>query len=171
VYLLWGEPIAMVRERIADMRERAAKLGRTLRFGIRLLVCTRETDEEAAAAADALVAGVPENFEDMMQRHMSKADSEGEKRQRMLREQGDWIAPNLWTGIGRARLGVGLAIVGSGASVAARIREYVNEGIDTFIFSGYPHKEEAERFGRYVMPHFRGEASVEMSPRELATAG
>jgi alkanesulfonate monooxygenase len=168
VYLLWGEPIDMVRERIADMRERAAKLGRTLRFGIRLLVCTRETDDEARAAAEAMVADVPENFEGMMQKHMSKADSEGEKRQRMLREQGDWIGPNLWTGIGRARLGVGLALVGSGENVAARIREYVNEGIDTFIFSGYPHLEEAERFGRYVMPHFRGEASVPEVPRELA---
>jgi alkanesulfonate monooxygenase len=161
----------MVRERIADMRDRAAALGRTLRFGIRLLVCVRETDDEARAAAEAMVAGVPENFEGMMQKHMSGADSEGEKRQRMLREQGDWIGPNLWTGIGRARLGVGLALVGSGASVAARIREYVDEGIDTFIFSGYPHLEESERFGRLVMPHFRGEASAAGAPRELTTAG
>jgi alkanesulfonate monooxygenase len=170
VYLLWGEPIDMVRERIADMRERAAKVGRTLRFGIRLLVCVRETDEEARAAAEAMVAEVPENFEGMMQKHMSGADSEGEKRQRMLREQGDWIGPNLWTGIGRARLGVGLAIVGSGESVAARIREYVDEGIDTFIFSGYPHLEESERFGRYVMPHFRGEATIAQSTAELAAS-
>jgi alkanesulfonate monooxygenase len=169
VYLLWGETIPMVRERIADMRERAAAIGRELRFGIRLLVCVRETDEEAVAAAEALVGEVPENFENMMQKHMSGADSEGEKRQRMLREQGDWVAPNLWTGIGRARLGVGLAVVGSGESVAARLREYVDEGIDTFILSGYPHLEESERFGKYVMPHFRGEASVLAAPqRELA---
>jgi alkanesulfonate monooxygenase len=172
VYLLWGEPIPMVRERIADMRERAAKLGRTLRFGIRLLVIARETDEEARAAAEAMVADVPEHFEGMIQKHMSGADSEGEKRQRMLREQGDWIGPNLWTGIGRARLGVGLAIVGSGESVAARIREYVDEGIDTFIFSGYAHLEESERFGRYVMPHFQSGAYVASSAGtpELAAA-
>ena len=174
VYLLWGETIPMVRERIADMRERAAKLGRTLRFGIRLLVIARETDEEAKAAAEALVADVPENFEGMMQKHMSGADSEGEKRQRALRagSRGDWVAPNLWTGIGRARLGVGLAIVGSGESVAARIREYVAEGIDTFIFSGYPHLEESQRFGKYVMPHFAGEAAVPVAPaeRELVPA-
>ena len=140
-------------------------------FGIRLLVCVRETDEAARAAAEALVAEVPEHFEGMMQKHMTGADSEGEKRQRMLREQGEWIGPNLWTGIGRARLGVGLALVGSGENVAARIREYVEEGIDTFIFSGYPHKEESERFGQYVMPHFRGEAAVSIAPRELVQAG
>ena len=60
----------------------------------------------------------------------------------------------------RARLGVGTALVGSGENVAARLREYVDDGIDTFILSGYPHLEEAQRFGRYVMPHFRGEAAV-----------
>jgi alkanesulfonate monooxygenase len=168
VYLLWGETIPMVRERIADMRQRAAAIGRTLRFGIRLLVIARETEEEAIAAAEAMVAEVPDNFEGMMQKHQSKADSEGEKRQRMLRDQGDWIGPNLWTGIGKARLGVGLAVVGSGEQVAARLREYVAEGIDTFILSGYAHLEESQRFGKYVLPHFKGEATVPSAPRELA---
>jgi len=57
-------------------------------------------------------------------------------------------------GIGKARLGVGTALVGSGENVAARLREYVDEGIDTFILSGYPHLEEAQRFGKHVMPQF-----------------
>lgn len=170
VYLLWGETLPMVAERIAEMRERASAIGRTLRFGMRILVITRETDDEARAAAEAMVANVSTGFQDMMAKHMTNSDSEGEKRQRALREQDDWIGPNLWTGIGRARLGVGLAIVGSGESVAARLREYVDLGIDTFILSGYPHLEEAQRFGRYVMPHFRGEASVPRAPSELVPA-
>ena len=171
VYLLWGEPLAMVRERIADMRARASDLGRTLRFGMRIHVCVRETDEEARAAAQALVSEIPESFQKMMDRHHAAGDSEGEKRQRALASAEDeWLGPNLWSGIGKARLGVGTALVGSGESVAARLREYVDEGIDTFILSGYPHMEEAQRFGRYVMPHFRGEASVPAAPRELAPA-
>lgn len=171
VYLLWGETLEMVKERIADMRARAAALGRTLRFGMRILVCVRETEDEARAAAEAMVADIPVKFEDAMQKHLAGADSEGEKRQRQLNAAGDWIAPNLWTGIGRARLGVGTALVGSGEHVAARVREYVDAGIDTFILSGYPHLEEAERFGRYVIqPHFRGEATVPAVPRALAHA-
>jgi alkanesulfonate monooxygenase len=169
VYLLWGETIPMVRERIEDMRQRAAKLGRTLRFGMRIHVLVRETDEQAIADAEALIAEIPDNFQSMMDRHMSKSDSEGEKRQRELREQ-EWLGPNLWAGIGKARLGVGTALVGSGESVAARLREYVNEGIDTFILSGYPHLEEAQRFGRYVMPHFAGDASVPSAPAVLEPA-
>jgi alkanesulfonate monooxygenase len=103
----------------------------------------------------------------MMDKHMAGSDSEGEKRQRMLREQ-EWPAPNLWSGIGKARVGVGTALVGDGAGVAARLQEYVDEGIDTFILSGYPHLEEAQRFGRYVMPHFAGRANVPAAPREFA---
>ena len=35
---------------------------------------------------------------------------------------------------------------------AARIREYQDVGIDTFIMSGYPHLEEAYRFAELVFP-------------------
>ena len=159
VYLLWGEPLEMVRERIAEMRQRAAAAGRILRFGLRIHVVVRETEDEAWAAADALIADIPENFQQMMEKHKSKVDSEGEKRQIQLREgKGEdlVIGPNLWAGIGKARLGVGTALVGSGENVARRLQEYIDEGIDTFILSGYPHREEAERFGKYVMPHFAG---------------
>ncbi|HYM16274.1 MAG TPA: LLM class flavin-dependent oxidoreductase [Dehalococcoidia bacterium] len=171
VYLLWGETVPMVRQRIGEMRERAARLGRTLRFGMRMQVVVRESDDAARAAADALVAGIPENFQHMVDRHMSGSDSEGERRQREMTRQDEWLGPNLWTGIGRARLGVGTALVGSGESVAARLREYVDEGIDTFILSGYPHLEEAQRFGRYVMPLFDAERSRPAAPRrEMAPA-
>jgi alkanesulfonate monooxygenase len=161
VYLLWGEPIPMVRERIAEMRERAAAAGRTLRFGLRIHVLVRETEEEARAAADALIANIPESFQGMMDKHHAGGDSEGEKRQRQLvaANNDQWLAPNLWAGIGKARLGVGTALVGSGENVARRLQEYVDEGIDTFILSGYPHLEEAQRFGKWVMPHFVGRAT------------
>jgi alkanesulfonate monooxygenase len=162
VYLLWGEPLPMVRERIAEMRERAAAVGRSLRFGLRIHVLVRETDEEAKVAAEALVASIPEGFQGMMERHHAGGDSEGEKRQRQLVAANDdqWLAPNLWAGIGRARLGVGTALVGSGDSVALRLQEYADEGIDTFILSGYPHLEEAQRFGKWVMPHFAGRTTA-----------
>ncbi|MBL1592226.1 LLM class flavin-dependent oxidoreductase, partial [Klebsiella pneumoniae] len=46
-YLTWGEPPAAVAEKLADVRARAAKHGRTVRFGIRLHVIVRETEDEA----------------------------------------------------------------------------------------------------------------------------
>jgi alkanesulfonate monooxygenase len=162
VYLLWGEPVDMVRERIEDMKRRAAEIGRTLRFGLRMHVVTRETDDEARAAAEALVAEIPERFQVMMTKHHAAGESEGEKRQRQLvaEAEGGWLTDHLWAGIGKARLGVGTALVGSGESVARCFQEYVDLGIDTFILSGYPHLEEAQRFGKYVMPHFAGRTTT-----------
>jgi len=62
------------------------------------------------------------------------------------------ISPNLWAGVGLVRGGAGTALVGDPESVAARIKEYMALGIDTFIMSGYPHLEEAYRFAELVFP-------------------
>ncbi len=35
---------------------------------------------------------------------------------------------------------------------AGAIQEYVQAGVQAFILSGWPHVEEAETFGREVMP-------------------
>ena len=160
VYLLWAETQDMVRERVEDMRKRAAQLSRTLRFGMRLHVVVRETEEAAWAAADELISDIPEQLEAVMQKVHARTDSEGERRQQQMRnsdgEEELVIGPNLWTGIGKARVGVGTALVGSGENVARRLQEYADIGLDTFILSGYPHLEEAERFGKFVMPYFVG---------------
>jgi alkanesulfonate monooxygenase len=62
------------------------------------------------------------------------------------------ISPNLWAGVGLVRGGAGTALVGDPETVAARIKEYMDIGIDTFILSGYPHLEEAYRFAELVFP-------------------
>jgi alkanesulfonate monooxygenase len=82
-------------------------------------------------------------------------DSVGQ--QRMLQLHGGRrdkleISPNLWAGVGLVRGGAGTALVGDPETVAARIREYQDLGIDTFILSGYPHLEEAYRFAELVFP-------------------
>jgi alkanesulfonate monooxygenase len=56
MYLTWGEPPAAVGEKIAAMRVLASARGRTMRFGIRLHIIVRETDEEAWRAADRLIS-------------------------------------------------------------------------------------------------------------------
>jgi len=61
-------------------------------------------------------------------------------------------APWLRLQDGSANGGAGTALVGDPETVAARIREYQDVGIDTFIMSGYPHLEEAYRFAELVFP-------------------
>jgi alkanesulfonate monooxygenase len=68
------------------------------------------------------------------------------------------VEPGLWAGVGMARSGVGVALIGSPEQVAAKIRRYEDMGFSSFIFSGYPHLEESRRFGELVMPLLRGKA-------------
>jgi len=62
VYLTWGEPPAQVAESIADVKRRAAARGRVMRFGIRLHFIVRETDDKAWAAANELIAKIPDDM-------------------------------------------------------------------------------------------------------------
>ena len=50
------------------------------------------------------------------------------------------------------RGGAGTALVGDPETVAARMQEYADLGIETFILSGYPHLEESYRFAELVFP-------------------
>ncbi|MFS7251391.1 FMNH2-dependent alkanesulfonate monooxygenase [Rahnella rivi] len=156
LYLTWGEPPALVKEKIEQVRAKAAAKGRTVRFGIRLHVIVRETNEEAWRAADKLIANVDDETIQRAQAAFAKTDSVGQHRMAAL-HGGDRnkleIYPNLWAGIGLVRTGAGTALVGDGPTVAARMQEYADLGIDTFIFSGYPHLEEAYRVSELLFPH------------------
>jgi alkanesulfonate monooxygenase len=157
-YLTWGEPPAAVARKIADIRARAAAHGRTIRFGIRLHVIVRETEEEAWAAADKLISKLDDETIARAQASFSKMDSEGQRRMAALHggKRGGRaeleVYPNLWAGVGLVRGGAGIALVGNPEQVAARMKEYADLGIETFILSGYPHLEESYRFAELVFP-------------------
>lgn len=155
VYLTWGEPPQEVAKKIAEVRQLAAEQGRTVRFGIRLHVIVRETEQEAWDAANTLIKYLDETTITAAQKAFSRADSEGQHRMSQLhngsRESLE-ISPNLWAGIGLVRGGAGTALVGDPEIVAARMLEYQELGIETFILSGYPHLEEAYRVAELLFP-------------------
>lgn len=160
-YLTWGEPPAAVAAKIADVRERAARQGRTLEFGIRLHVIVRETEDEAWRAAAELVQHLDEGVVAAAQAKFASMDSVGQRRMAELHggrfnkadvRQGLEIAPNLWAGVGLVRGGAGTALVGNPQQVADRIKEYAALGLNYFVLSGYPHLEEAYRFAELVFP-------------------
>ena len=155
VYLTWGEPPAQVEQKIKEVRQLAEREGRTVRFGIRLHVIVRETEEEAWAEADRLIKYVDKETVETAQRVMARQDSVGQQRMLQLHNGGREaleISPNLWAGVGLVRGGAGTALVGNPTQVAERMKEYASLGIDTFVLSGYPHLEEAYQFAELVFP-------------------
>ncbi|MFD1624094.1 FMNH2-dependent alkanesulfonate monooxygenase [Azospirillum griseum] len=154
-YLTWGEPPAQVAAKLAEVRRLAEAQGRTVTFGIRLHVIVRDTNEQAWKAADDLIRHVDDATIAAAQSVYSRMDSVGQRRMSELhggRRDKLEVSPNLWAGVGLVRGGAGTALVGDPATVAARMREYIDLGIDTFILSGYPHLEEAYRFAELVFP-------------------
>jgi alkanesulfonate monooxygenase len=163
VYLTWGEPPELVREKIAWMRDLAAARGRTLRFGLRIHTLSRDTSAAAWQHAQWLVDTLDPATVAAAQRTMGASESTGQQRMLALRDgRASYssareleVAPNLWSGVGLVRGGAGTALVGSHEEVAERIEEYHALGIDELILSGYPHVEEAYWFAEGVMPLLR----------------
>lgn len=158
VFLMWPEPLPAVRALLDDMRTRAARHGRRLRFGYRVHMIVRESEAEARAAARRLLSRLaPDEGEAIRRRSLDHA-SEGVRRQSAMREAADddgFIEDHLWTGIGRARSGCGAALVGDPDQVLAKLKEYTDLGIGAFILSGYPHARECDSVARHVLAGLR----------------
>jgi alkanesulfonate monooxygenase len=174
VYLTWGEPPEQVAQKIASVRRLAEAQGRTLRFGIRLHVIVRETESQAWDAANNLIRYVDEDAIAQAQKAYARMDSEGQHRMTTLHNgsrEALEISPNLWAGIGLVRGGAGTGLVGDPDTVAQRMLEYQKLGIDTFIFSGYPHLEEAYRVAELLFPRLPLATQPTQQPQLLSPFG
>jgi alkanesulfonate monooxygenase len=159
VYLMWPETVQGAKDLVEDMAARAAKFGRTLKFGFRSHVIVRETEGEARTAADRLLSKLDAQAGAAIRNKSLDAQTAGVAHQaelRALSEANDgYLEANLWTGIGRARSGCGAAIVGDPDQVLAKLDAYRAVGIEAFILSGYPHIAECDLFARHVLPRIQ----------------
>lgn len=155
VYLMWPEKIDMMAETIHEVSSLASQHGRRIDFGLRIHVVARETEQEARDYARRLASKILDEkaFADRSQHQ--DAHSYGVFRQDELRKSADddgFIEPLVWSTVGKVFAGCGSALVGSGEQIAAKIDRYLGIGFRKFIFSGFPLIEEADYFGRLVIP-------------------
>lgn len=163
VYLTWGEHPDEVAEKLSRVAARAAEYGRTLEYGIRLHVISRDTEEEAWASAQRLYDSLDPDAVARAQAGLRTSQSESQRRIAEIhgrgaafRQGGDArgleFFPGLWSGIGLVRGGAGTALVGSHDQVAENIDRFRAAGIRHFILSGYPHLEESFYVGEGTVP-------------------
>lgn len=158
VYLMWPEPEENIGERMKAVNKVAETYDRTLDYGLRVHMIVRDTEAEAREYADFIVSKLDDEYGQLIRERALDSSSLGVSHQARARELADqfgFVEPNLWTGVGRARSGCGAALVGSVDQVMTKIETYQKMGIRAFIFSGYPHLDEAEHFGKKVLPHLK----------------
>jgi alkanesulfonate monooxygenase len=158
VYLMWPDTTERMSEVMGEMNNRAAAFGRTLRYGWRSHVIVRETEAEARAAAARLLSRLDVDTGAAIRAKSLDSQSAGVARQAELRDAADadgYVERHLWAGVGRARSGAGIAIVGDPDQVSGKLREIRDAGVDTFILSGYPHLAECDLVARHVLPKLR----------------
>lgn len=178
IYLSGGSETAQgVAEKYADallrygdtpekLVEQAAMLhSKNLKLGIRMHVIARPTREEALALVDEMVSNSDEVHKAEIAEFVEKCDSSAVKKSFELAEgaKDDWLSPMVWSGAVAYRGGPALTIVGSYDEVADYLNEYNKAGVDEFILSGWPTRDEMERFCSEVLPRYRAIEATEVA--------
>ncbi|MEN5200059.1 LLM class flavin-dependent oxidoreductase [Pseudomonas wadenswilerensis] len=160
VYLNWAEPVEQLKPHIERVRELADKQGRTVRFGLRVDLFARETEDAAWRDLRRQFDKLDGKPSTLSKAFTSTSDSVGGARQtayhqNIQRFDDLIIGPNLWAGFAKAKPGPTVGLVGSHENIAERLAEYRDAGFSTFILAGNPHLEEALRIGQEVLPLVR----------------
>ena len=160
VYMMWGEPLEQVRERIAAVRAAAAKVGRAdqIRFSLSLRPVVADTEAEAWARADRILARAkaasPES--DFLKRRGANINV-GTDRLVEIASQRRVHDKRLWTEIAgvTAAAGNSTGLVGDPDQVAEAVLEYHTLGVTTFLFRGFDPLHDIVSYGQHLIPRVR----------------
>lgn len=168
VYALWGETYDQVRELVSRVRAAAAPFGRTPSFSLSLRPVLADTEHEAWAKADRIVAqattlrergGSGRSPHNARQNRADGAAPANEGSRRLLdaAAKGGRLDKRLWTGIAAltGAQGNSTGLVGTPDQVAYAMLDYCDLGITTFLIRGFDPLVDAIQYGRELLPRVR----------------
>ncbi|MET0295995.1 MAG: LLM class flavin-dependent oxidoreductase [Microbacterium sp.] len=180
VYMLFGEPLAAVAERIAIVRAAAEAHGRTVEFSLSTRPIIAATEDEAwakaqriydetAALIEANATGNPLSFAAPVKREQSSVSAE------LLQEHArasDVHDERLWLGITRLTgpSGNSTAPVGTPAQVAEALLKYYDLGVTKFLIRGFDPLGDVVEWGDELIPLLREGARLRDEARTLQPA-
>ncbi len=161
VYMLWGEPLAAVKERIAAVRA-AAPAGRSPRFSVSLRPILGRTEEEAWEKA--------RGYLDQIVSHRSggylpgvstRPGATGSQRLLDFAKDQEIFDERLWMPIAAATGAGGntTALVGTPEQVAESLLAYYDLGVTTILIRGFRPYDDAVEYGRELLPLVRAEVA------------
>jgi len=158
VYMLWGEPLAAIRERVAEVRAVAARVGREPRFSVSLRPIVAPTEEQAWEKARRILATVLAKQGD---RTLPLPEAVGARRLVDFAREAEIHDKRLWTPIAAAVGGAGntTALVGTPEQVAESLLDYYDLGVTTLLIRGFDPLHDAVEYGRELIPLVRAEVA------------
>ncbi len=167
VFALWGESLEQTRETIARVRAEAARHGREIQFSVSFRPIIADTEEAAWAKADAILTSARQRIERSGPVIANKPQSVGAQRLLDTVAQGERVDERLWTGIA-ALVGGGhnsTALVGTPEQVADALLAYYDLGVTTFLIRGFDPVNDAEDYGRELLPLTRAKVAAREAQR------
>ena len=149
---LWRMPEPV--EAMQASADRILRAGKEI--GILTSIIARRTNEEAVAAAHALIAEIGAEARTNHQQIEQKLDSVAFRAMyAMARDTAEWPAPYLWTGAVPYLGAPSIALVGSFDEISETLLAYKSVGVSQFLFLGWPDLEEMTLFHEEVLPRVR----------------
>jgi alkanesulfonate monooxygenase len=161
VYALWGEPVAAVKERIAEVDAAAAPFGRKPRYSVSVRPILGATEEQAWERARNTLARILELRGGRPATGPARPQAVGSKRLLDFAAQGEIHDKCLWTPIAAATGASGntTALVGTPETVAEALVDYYEAGATTLLIRGFNPMQDAIDYGRDLIPLVRTEVA------------
>jgi alkanesulfonate monooxygenase len=156
VYAFWGEPLAAIAARIADVRAAALPSGRSPRFSVSVRPIAAATEEAAWARAhrilEAELARGAEQADGGPKGAFDHKGSLGSLRLAQFADQAEIHDKRLWTPLAKTPTAAGnsTALVGSYEQIAEALLDYVAIGVSTLLIRGYDPEGDAADYARII---------------------
>ncbi|ACL59861.1 dimethylsulfone monooxygenase SfnG [Methylobacterium nodulans] len=147
-YFTNGNTPEEIRKQVDDIHAKASANNRSVKIGVNAFAIARETEDEAKAVLDEIIAKAnPEavqGFADQV-KNAGKASPEGE---------GNW-AKSSFADLVQYNDGFRSNLIGTPEQIAERIIALKNAGADLILLGFLHFQEEVESFGKHVIPLVR----------------
>jgi FMNH2-dependent dimethyl sulfone monooxygenase len=144
-YFMNGNTLEGVREQIEEVSALARQEGRKLKFGLNAFVIVRDTEAEAHAVLEDIIAQADvEAVKGFGEAVKQAGASSGER-------QGMW-ANSDFSDLVQYNDGFKTGLIGTAEQVAEKIRQYYEVGVDLILCGFLHYTDDLPAFGRSVIP-------------------